>query len=52
MPDSRCDRLSVSILCPSALFEIGYWLRGTAVECQSVTGELSFSCARPTAADG
>jgi len=27
------------------------WLRGTVVECQSLTGELSLSCARP-AADG
>ena len=25
------------------------WLRGTVVERQSLTGELSLSCARPTA---
>jgi len=27
------------------------WLRSTVVECQSLAGELSLSCARP-AADG
>jgi len=30
---------------------IGYWLRGSVVECQSLAGMLSLCCVRP-AADG
>ena len=49
------DYLSLIALRPGRCIQFVYsrqsWWRGTVVERQSLTGELSLSCARP-AADG
>ena len=49
--DSLSEHIPLTGLSPLLHTYLLSWWRGTVVECRSLTGELSLSCARP-AADG